>query len=82
MCFSMAWLQQILIYIVIVCAVVAILKLLIPFVLAQIGAAGGIIASAINIVLWAFICIFVIYICFALISCLTGGSGLSLLPHR
>lgn len=82
-CFSMSWLQQLLIYLVIVAAVIAILKLLIPFVLAQLGAGGGIIAQAINIVLWAIIAIFVIYICFALISCLMGSGGsLSMLPRR
>jgi hypothetical protein len=81
MCFSMAWLEQLLIWLVIVGAVVAIIRLLVPFVLGQIGAGGGVIAQAINIVLWAVIAIFVIYICFALISCLAGG-GLSLLPHR
>lgn len=82
MCFSLPWLEQVLIYIVIVCAIIGILKLLIPFVLGQLGAGGGVIAAAINIVLWAIIAIFVIYICFALISCLAGGGGLSLLPHH
>lgn len=82
MCFSMVWLQQLLIWVVIVCAIIGILKLLIPYVLAQLGGGGGIIAAAINIVLWAVIAIFVIYICFALISCLGGMGNMSLLPHR
>ena len=46
MCFSLGWLEQLLIWIVIV--------------------------AALNIVMWAVICIFVIYICFDLISCLGG----------
>ncbi len=79
-CFSLGWLEQLLIWLVIVCAVIGILKLIVPFVLAQLGTGGDIIMKAINIVMWAIICIFVIYVCFALISCLTGG-GL-LLPHR
>lgn len=82
MCFSLPWLQQLLIYLVVVCAVVGIIKLLIPFVLAQLGAGGTVVAQAINIVLWAVIAIFVIYICFALIACLVGAGGFSLLPHR
>lgn len=81
-CFSLGWLEQVLVYLVVICAIVAILKLLIPFVLAQLGAAGGVIGQAINIVLWAIIAIYAMYICFALISCLAGGGGLSLLPHR
>jgi hypothetical protein len=54
----------------------------VPWVLAQIGI--PLIAQVINIVLWAVVCIFVIYIVFALLSCLLGGGGgLSMLPpHR
>lgn len=81
MCFSIGWLQSLLVWLVIVCAVIGILKLIIPYVLAQLGAGGGIIMQAINIVMWAVICIFVIYVCFALIGCLMGG-GFSLMPHR
>lgn len=86
MCFSLAWFEQILIWLVIVCAVIAILKLLVPFVLSQIGAELGgamtIIMAVIKIVIWAIITIFVIVICFELIQCLLGqGGGLSF-PRR
>jgi hypothetical protein len=81
MCFSLLWFEQLLIYLVIICAAIAIIKLLIPFVLSQLGAGGNVIAGAINIVMWAVIAIFVIYICFGLISCLLGG-GFTLIPHR
>lgn len=81
MCFSLGWLAQLLVWIVIAVAIFAILKLLIPWVLAQLGAAGSIIAQVINIVLWAVICIFVIYICFDLISCLLSMSGGFRLPR-
>ncbi len=80
-CFSMAWLEQLLVWLVIVCAVVAILRLLLPFILGQLGAGGTIIMQAINIVIWAIVLIFVIYVCFALISCL-GGVSMPLFPHR
>ena len=82
MCFSLAWLESLLIYIVIVCAVVGIIRLLVPYVLSQLGAGGNIIMAALNIIMWAIICIFVIYICFALISCLGGFVNLSLMPRR
>ena len=81
MCFSLGWLGQLLIWIVIAVAIFAILKLLIPWVLAQLGAAGSIIAQVINIVLWAVVVIFVIYICFDLISCLIGMGGGMHLPR-
>lgn len=80
MCFSLPWLQQLLINLVIICAVVAIIRLLVPFVVGVLGSAGGVIGQAINIVLWAVIAIFVIYICFGLISCL--GGNFTLMPHR
>lgn len=84
MCFSMAWLQQLFIYVIIVGAVIAIIRLLLPMVFAQMGGPGNVIGQVINIILWAVIACFVVYICFALISCLLGsGGGLSPLPpHR
>ena len=81
MCFSLGWLEALLINIVIVAAVIAILKLLIPWVFSMLGVDGGILVRIIDIVVWAIVAIFVIYIAFALISCISG-SGLSLLPHR
>lgn len=83
MCFSLGWIEQLLVWLVIICAIFAILKLLIPFVAAQLGAAGGVIVQVINIVLWAFIVICVIYFCFALISCLmSAGGGMPLFPRH
>lgn len=78
-CFSLEWLEQLLVWLIIVAAVVAILRLVVPWVAAQLGV--PIIAQVLNIILWAVICIVVIYIVFALLSCLVGG-GLPLLPHR
>ena len=79
MCFSLEWIEQLLVWLVIVCAIIAILRLLLPWVAGQLGI--PIIAQAIQIVLWAVIAIIVIYFCFALISCL-GSGGLPLFPHR
>lgn len=86
-CFSLAWFEQLLIWVVIICAVIAILRLLVPWVLsmagAEIGAGVNMVMAVIRIVIWAIVVIFVIYICFALISCLLSyGGGLPLLPHR
>ena len=79
MCFSIPWLEQLLVWLVIVCAVIMILRLLLPWVAAQLGI--PIVAQVINIVLWAVVVIFVIYFCFALIECL-GGGHIGLLPHH
>jgi hypothetical protein len=82
-CFSLAWLEQLLIWLVIVGAIIAIIKLLIPYVASAFGSAGSIIVAALNIILWAIIAIAVISICFSLISCLIGSSGgLHLMPTR
>ena len=78
-CFSLAFIEQLLVWLVIVGAIIAILRLLLPWVASQIGL--PIVAQVINIILWAVIVIFVIYICFALLSCLAGG-GLTFMPHR
>ncbi len=75
-CFGIEWLEQLLIWIVIVCAVVALLKLLVSFVLPRIGLAGEIVSfvvAAVRIIIWAIICIFAIYFIFELISCVLGG---------
>ena len=64
-------------------AIIAILKLLIPFVLQQMGWSGGIFMQIINIVVWAVVVIFIIIFAFGMISCLAGmgGGGLHLPGH-
>ena len=82
-CFSLQWLEQLLVYCIIIFAVIAIIRLVVPWVLDQVGV--PIIGQVVNILLWAFVCIIVIYVVFALLSCLLGGGGFgSLLPpgHR
>ncbi len=74
MCFSLPWLEQLLIWLVIVCAIVAIIRLLVPWITGMIGV--PIIGQAINIILWAFLAIICIYIIFGLLSCLIGMGGL------
>jgi len=79
MCFSLEWVEQLLIWLIIVGAIVALLKLLVPMILRNLGWAGATIMQAINIVMWAVICIFLVYFIFDLIACLGGGLRL---PHR
>lgn len=77
-CFSLAWLGSILIWLIVVGAVVAIVRLLLPMALAQLGPPSGTIMSVINIILYAVIAIFVVYVCVDLVSCALGSGGLSL----
>jgi hypothetical protein len=89
MCFSMEWLQHLLILAVVVIAVVLILQLIITYVLSKLQPTGtfadaiNIVIQIIKIVIWAIIIIALIYFAFSMISCLLSYSGgLSLSPHR
>ncbi len=75
MCFSLAALQQFLIWLIVIVAVVALLKLVVPYILSMLGVSGGIIMAAINIFVWAIVAIFVVMFIFQLISCLVGAGG-------
>ncbi len=77
MCFSIAFLFQLLIWLVIVGAVYAIIKLVVPAVMAQFGGPGSLLAQVINIVLWAVMLIIVLYLIWDLVECLVGSGGLS-----
>ena len=79
-CFSLAWIETLCIYAIIIGAVFAIMKIIIPYALAQLGG-GAVIVQVLNIIGWAIIAIIIVYIVFALVSCLIGG-GFSLMPHR
>lgn len=81
MCFSLEMLKQLLINLVIIGAVFAIIKLLLPLALTWLGGAGSVIMQVVNIVLYAIIVIFVIIICFQLLSCLLGAGGGLHLPR-
>jgi hypothetical protein len=79
MCFSLAWFENLLIWLVIVVAVIAIIKIFLPFVLPYLGTAGAIVLRIVEIVIWAVVAIFVITFAFEMISCLIGmGGGLHL----
>lgn len=75
MCFTAASLMSILIWIVIICAIFAIIRVVVPLVAAQLGGPGGALVQIINIVLWAALVIVVIIFAFEMISCLLGMGG-------
>lgn len=79
MCFSLAWIAQFLIWLVIICGAIALLRLLVGFILPKLGVGGEIlsfVAQALYIIMWVVICIAAIYFIFDLISCL--GPSLSM----
>lgn len=71
-CFSLGWVEQLCIYIIVVIAIWSIIQLLLPYVLEYLPA---IVVQIIRIVLWAVIAIICVYIIFGLLSCLLGGAG-------
>lgn len=101
MCFTLAWLEQMLVWFVVIVAVLALLRLIVSAIAgvpfwplapwpptapgtAPISGIVGFVIAAVNIVIWAFIAIALIYFVFMMIGCLlsfTGGFP-PLLPHR
>ncbi len=74
MCFSLGWIEQLIVWLIVVIAVVAIIRLLVPFLTGLIGL--PLVAEIINIVLWAVVAIMCVYIAFSLIGCLIGSGNL------
>ena len=66
--------EPLLVQIVVICVVVGLVRLLLPWLLGMLGVAGGIVAQAINIVVWGAVAIFVIRLIFSLLAC--AGFGL------
>lgn len=81
-CFSLNWLGQLLVWCVIIGAVIAIVKILLPYVLSQFGEPGNVIIRVLTIVMWAFVAVFVIWLCVDLIQCLLGAGGGIRLPRH
>lgn len=82
MCFSLGWFEQLCIYFVFLCAVIAVVRLLLPIVAGMLPApTQSIVVGIINIVCWVIVAVLCIYIIFGLLSCLLGGPGFGF-PHR
>lgn len=74
MCFSALWIVQTLIWLIVLCAIVAILRLIVPYVLSWLGVAGGIVMQVINIIIAVVVLIALIWFVYDLITCLGGMS--------
>ncbi len=76
-CFTLGYLQALIIQCIILAALVACIQLLIPW----LGSlTWPIIGQILSIILWAIVAIIVVYIVFSLLSCLLGSGGLA--PFR
>jgi hypothetical protein len=75
-CLSLGFLEQLLVWLVIVSVVIGVLKLLIPWIASM---TFPIVGQALQIILWGVVAVIAIYIIFALLGCLTGGVHLPVL---
>lgn len=78
-CLSAGFFFSLAIWLVVVGALYALIKLILPAVLANFGGPGTLLARAIQIILYAVLLIAVLYLIWDLVECLLG-SGISL-PH-
>lgn len=75
-CFTLGFIEQLCIYLVWICVIVGILKLLVPLLAGLIGGTiGPVIVQIVNLILWGVIAIFAIIIIFDLLGCLLGAGG-------
>lgn len=81
MCFSLAYIVQLLILFVVIAATVAIVRILVPWICGVMGVGvPGPILQILGILLWAVVIICVILLAANLLGCLLGGH-LGLLPR-
>lgn len=71
-CFSLGWLESFLVQVVIVCVVVGVIRIVVPWALTMLGA-DGVLGRVVNLILWGIVTVVCIYIIFGLLSCLLGG---------
>jgi hypothetical protein len=77
MCFTIGWVEQLCIWLIIVFAVFAIIRAVLPMLTGMIGI--PIVVTIINIVLWAVLAILCVKIIFMLFACLLSGPGVAML---
>jgi hypothetical protein len=87
MCFSWEWLKSILILVVVIMAVIGMLQILVPWIIARLnitlGDGWNVVVRCFRILIWAAVAILVIIAVFMMIECLWSFvGGVSLLPHR
>lgn len=69
MCFSVDWLAHLAIWLVGICFIVGVLKLVLPIILGWVGMAGGLVMQVINMAILAIVIIAVIVFALDLYHC-------------
>lgn len=69
-CFTLGFLEQLIVWLIIVGAIVACIKLLVPWISELVT---PIVGQVIMIILWAVVAIMVVYLIFGLLGCLVGA---------
>jgi hypothetical protein len=84
MCFSLSWIEALLVNVVIIAVIVGVLRILVPWIIGLLGVVAGPLMAIINIIIWGIVLIWLIYFVFSLLGCIGGGGlgSLSLSPHR
>jgi hypothetical protein len=84
MCWSLEFLEWIVLRVIGVIFFVALIKIWLPLLLTYVGWAGGAIAATIRLIIWLIVATLVVVVLFSLFECaLGGGAGLgSLFFHR
>jgi hypothetical protein len=70
-CFTLGFLEQLIIWLIIVGAIIGCIKLLVPWVTSVVGL--PVVGQIIMIILWAIVAILVVYLIFGLLGCLVGS---------
>ena len=71
-CFSIYWFESLLIWLIVICGVIAIFRLVLPLVLGWLGVAGGLVMQVLNIILVVIVLCALVYFAFDLLSCAGG----------
>lgn len=78
MCFGLDWLLHVIVILIVLCAIVAILRI---WVFPMMAGVDSRIPATINIVIWVVVAVFVAFLCFQLLECAMGGGFGTLLPR-
>ena len=70
-CFTLAWLEQLIIYIVVLAVVIGVLRLLVPWLFGLLNISLGPMPQILNLVIMGIVLIAVIVFVFDLVRCLT-----------
>lgn len=81
MCWSLGFLEDLIIRLIVLGAIVAIIQIIVPWALSLIGGIGAPVVRIIYVCLWTIVAIWCVIICFSLLECLIGAGGFSLFPH-